>query len=68
VAPDTPRGGYARNVSPRLLISAVGTVVLAAWLAGVAGWLGTSPTENWTLFAGGILLVVGSGAVLPGRQ
>jgi hypothetical protein len=55
-------------MSPRLLIAAAGTVVLAAWLAGVAGRLGTSPTENWTLFAGGILLVVASGAVLPRRQ
>ena len=56
------------RVSPRLLISGAGTAVLALWLAGVAGWLGTDPTENWTLFGGGVLLVVASGAVLPRRQ
>lgn len=55
-------------MSPRLLISGAGTVVLAVWLAGVAGWLGTDPTENWTLFVGGTLLVAASGAVLPRRQ
>jgi hypothetical protein len=58
----------ARGVSPRLLISGAGTVVLAVWLAGVAGWLGTDPTENWTLFVSGALLVAASGAVLPRRQ
>ena len=56
------------RMSPRLLISGAGTAVLALWLAGVAGWLGTDPTENWTLFGGGVLLVVASGAVLPRRQ
>jgi hypothetical protein len=55
-------------MTPRLLISAAGTVVLGLWLAGVAGWLGTDPTENWTLFVGGALLVAASGAVLPRRQ
>ena len=57
-------------MSPKLALSSAGTVVLAFWLAGVAGWLGTSPTGNWTLFAGGILLVVASGAraVLPRRK
>ena len=55
-------------MSPRLPVTAAGTVVLAFWLAGVAGWLGTSPTQNWTLFAGGILLVLASGAVLARRQ
>ncbi|HUK97469.1 MAG TPA: hypothetical protein VLV46_07415 [Gaiellaceae bacterium] len=57
-------------MSPGLLLSAAGTLVLAGWLAGVAGWLGTSPAENWTLFVGGSLLVAASGAVavLPRRQ
>ncbi len=41
--------------------------MLACWLAGVAGWLGTSPTVNWAFFLGGIVLVA-SGAVLPGRE
>jgi hypothetical protein len=56
-------------MSPRLLLSAAGTLVLAGWLAGVAGWLGTSPTDNWTMFVGGSLLVAASGvvAVLPRR-
>jgi hypothetical protein len=50
--------------------SAAGTVALALWLVGVAGRLGTTPTENWILFAGGIGLVVvsGAGAVLPRRD
>jgi len=57
-------------MSPGLLLSAAGTLVLAGWLAGVAGWLGTSPAENWTLFVGGSVLVAASGAVavFPRRQ
>ncbi len=53
---------------PRLLLGGAGAAALALWLAGVAGWLGTDPTENWTLFIGGALLVAASGAVLPRRQ
>lgn len=53
-----------------LLTSAAGTVALALWLVGVAGRLGTNPTENWILFTGGIGLVAvsGAGAVLPRRD
>ena len=53
-----------------LLMSAAGTVALALWLVGVTGRLGTTPTENWILFAAGIGLVAvsGAGAVLPRRD
>ena len=49
------------------LVQTAGALALACWLGGVAGWLGTSPTVNWTLFLGGIALVA-SAAVLPGRE
>ncbi|HEY7399250.1 MAG TPA: hypothetical protein VH538_13165 [Gaiellaceae bacterium] len=50
-----------------LLVAGAGTVLLALWLTGVAGWLGTGPDANWTLFVVGCGLVVLSGAraVLP---
>jgi hypothetical protein len=51
-----------------MVIGSFGTAALALWFVGVAGWLGTSATENWVLFALGILLVLGSGAVLPRRH
>jgi hypothetical protein len=53
-----------------VLTSAAGTALLALWFVGVTGRLGTSPTENWTLFVVGTVLVFvsGAGAVLPRRQ
>jgi hypothetical protein len=55
-------------VTPTTVIASLGTAALALWFIGVAGWLGTSATENWVLFALGALLVVASAAVLPRRQ
>lgn len=54
----------------RTLTRAAGTFVLALWFVGVTGRLGTSPTENATLFVVGIVLAFASGArsVLPRRQ
>jgi hypothetical protein len=55
-------------MTARLVVGGAGTVALALWALGVAGWLGTGRAENWVLFALGALLVVASGAVLPGRE
>lgn len=58
------------RVDAELPIAGAGTVLLALWLIGVAGWLGTGPDANWTLFVVGCGLVVVSGAraVLPRGQ
>ena len=50
-----------------MIVAGAGTALLAFWMAGVAGWLGTGLDANWTLFVVGCALVALSGgrAVLP---
>jgi hypothetical protein len=49
------------------LLPLLATIALALWFVGVAGWLGTSPTVNWFLFAAGLALAA-VGQLVSGRS
>ena len=49
----------------RTLPAVLATIVLALWVAGVAGWLGTSPAANWVLFLVGVALAAVGPALRP---